>query len=166
MYQNEPPKHRNNAPISIIITTLSAHAYRGELSVVEAIKGILKTMHNFIEVRNGEYWIENPAMEDENFAEKWNDDADKQAQFMRWLKQANEDILIAPLNEHGIHKVSAALEHSFGSSIVKKSVSNLGSETKKSRDDGNLYIAGLSGGLKTTADNTTKKIGGHTFFGK
>jgi len=165
MYQNESSKNKANAPISIIITTLAAHAYDNETNIYGALQGILKKMANFIERRGDEYWVQNPVMHEENFAEKWNVDANKQTQFMRWLEQAKKDILDTPFNEYGIHKLSSSLEHSFGSNIVKKSVADLGNETKMARDNGSLYISGLTGGLTTTVDKATKKVGGHTFFG-
>ena len=33
------------------------------------------------------------------------------------------------------------------------------------RENKTLYVDGLTGGLKTTPTQTTKKVGGHTFFG-
>ena len=50
--------------------------------------------------------------------------------------------------------------------IVQRSLADEGSATKLARDNKTLYIDGLTGGLKTTATQTTKKVGGHTFFGK
>lgn len=166
MYQNAPKVQKDNAPISIIITTLAAHAYNNEASLIEALTSILDNMQNSIEVRNGEYWVENPSMPEENFAEKWNAEPDKQREFARWLAKAKQEILVAPSKVFGLHNISEAMEHSFGSNIVKKSFSDLGYETKDTRDAGNLFIAGLTGGLTTSATEGSKKVGGHTFFGK
>lgn len=41
-----------------------------------------------------------------------------------------------------------------------------GNSIKIARENKSLYVDGLKGGLKTSSTNTTKKVGGHTFFGK
>lgn len=173
MYQNAPEISqnaseisKNNAPISIIITTLAAHAYNNEDSILEALSSILENMQNFIENRDGEYWVANPAMPEENFAEKWNAEPQKRTEFMRWLAHAKREILTVPSEMFGLHNISEAMEHSFGSNIVRKSFSDLGYQTKADRDAGNLYVAGLTGGLTTSSDSGAKKVGDHTFFGK
>ena len=57
-------------PISIIITTLAAQAYRGEAGVYDAIKTLLGTMDCYIEKGDQHYYIPNPSLPSENFAEK------------------------------------------------------------------------------------------------
>lgn len=166
MYRSAPKSQKDNAPISIIITTLAAHAYNNEGSVFEALDSILNNMQNFIENRDGVYWVENPTMPEENFAEKWNAEPQKRTEFVRWLGQAKQEILTAPSEVFGLHKISETMEHSFGSNIVRKSFSDLGYQTKENRDAGNLYVAGLTGGLTTSSDSSAQKVGGHTFFGK
>ncbi len=165
-YHNEPKAKKNHAPISIIITTLAAHAYNNEHSVFEALNNILSNMQNYIEVREGEYWIKNPAMTEENFAEKWNSEPIKRIEFMRWLERAKQEILVAPLELYGLHNISESLQHSFGSRIVEKSFLDLGYQTKENRDKGKLYVSSLKTGLTTSAKSDAKKVGGHTFFGK
>jgi len=166
MYQNAPESQKGDMPISIIITTLAAHAYNNEDSVIVALDNILNNMERFIEIRNGNYWIANPAMPEENFADKWNVEPNKQTEFMRWLAQAKYDIFTRPEKAFGLQNISESMQRSFGSNIVKKSFADLGHQTKVARDEGKLYVAGLTGGLTTTADSGAKKIGGHTFFGK
>jgi hypothetical protein len=166
MYQNAQKSQKDNAPISIIITTLAAYAYNNEESLIDALASILNNMQDYIEIRNGDYWIENPAMPAENFAEKWNAEPNKQQEFARWLAKAKQEILVTPAEVFGLHNLSEAMGHSFGSNIVKKSFSDLGYETKDNRDTGTLYAAGLTGGLISSAAEGSKKVGGHTFFGK
>ncbi len=82
------------------------------------------------------------------------------------LFQMREDmILTAPINVQGLHKVSESLEHCFGHNIVKRSLAEDGNDTKIARENKTLYVDGLTGGLKTAPSQTTKKVGGHTFFG-
>ncbi len=78
-------------PISIIITTLSAHAYNGETTIGATLRSILKNMHLFIKERNGVTWVENPVNPDENFADKWQKTSSKEAKFFNWLERARHD---------------------------------------------------------------------------
>jgi len=166
MYQSASEAEKANAPISIIITTLAAHSYNNEGSVIEALTGVLNTMHNFIEIRGDVYWIANPAMPEENFADKWNVEPDKQVEFMRWLAKAKQDILKTPAEIYGLHNFSETMSHSFGTNIVQKSFASLGNQTKLARDSGSLYASGLTGGLTTTVCDNAKKVRPHTFFGR
>ena len=166
MFLKAPKEQKDNAPISIIITTLAAHAYSNENSIFETLSGILVNMHSYVEIRDGKYWIANPAMPAENFADKWEVEPRQRVEFMRWLNQAREEIIATPSTISGMHNICEAMEESFGVNIVRKSFAELGHEIKASRDDGNLFISGLTGGLTTTATMNTKKVGGHTFFGK
>ena len=61
----------DNSPISVIITTLAAKAYNGEENLYLAICHILNHMEEYIDIRDGIYWIANPVSEEENFADKW-----------------------------------------------------------------------------------------------
>lgn len=58
-------------PISIILTTLSAHAYSGEETIGEALLAILQRMDQFILSDGHKFLIPNPTDPLENFADKW-----------------------------------------------------------------------------------------------
>jgi hypothetical protein len=61
-------------PISIILTTLAAHAYNGEAKISEALFAILNGMERFIgQTLDGNYVVANPSDPSENFADKWRD---------------------------------------------------------------------------------------------
>ena len=123
-------------------------------------------MPKYIERVGDSFVIKNPVMPEENFADKWNEKPEKAQEFYRWLKSARTDILVSPINAQGLHKVSESLEYCFGRNIVKRSFVDDGRATKIARDNKSLYADGLTGGLKTTSSQTSKKVGGHTFFGK
>ena len=123
-------------------------------------------MPKYIEKIGDRYIIKNPVMSEENFADKWNENPEKAREFYRWLQAAKTDILNAPLSAQGLHKVSESLEYCFGRNIVKRSFVDEGNAIKKARDNKSLYVDGLTGGITTTSSQTSKRIGGHTFFGK
>ena len=90
----------DNRPVSIIVTTLAAHAYRQQQHTYEALIQIIKGMPRFIEERAGRWWIANPVHPDENFADKWNETPAKKDAFIKWLRAAEADLLeMADSNE-------------------------------------------------------------------
>jgi len=78
-------------PISIIITTLAAHAYSGEEKIADALYSILARMDQFIEWDGRQYIIRNPSDPLENFADKWPFHPERQEAFFEWLAQARHD---------------------------------------------------------------------------
>lgn len=80
-----------NKPISVIITTLAAHCYNDEATISETLRSILKGMGHFIEDRQGVKWISNPVNPDENFADKWEEDPDKERNFFKWMDKVQRD---------------------------------------------------------------------------
>jgi hypothetical protein len=93
MYQND---EINCCPISIIITTLAAHAYEGEEEIADALVSILSRMENFIQ-RDGQLraTIANPSDPSENFADKWLEFPERETAFYKWLRQAQSDFAAA-----------------------------------------------------------------------
>lgn len=78
-------------PSSIIISTLAAHAYHQEATVTGALFSILSSMHQFIEMRGGVYWIANPSNPKENFADAWETEPERRLAFEDWLDTARKD---------------------------------------------------------------------------
>lgn len=78
-------------PISIIITTLAAHAYSEEPTIALALQSILSNMDRFIEAKDGQAYIANPVNPAENFADKWAEESRKSDNFYAWLDQARQD---------------------------------------------------------------------------
>jgi hypothetical protein len=99
----------NCCPISIIITTLAAHAYRGEEEIADALLSILSGMEAYISRdAQGRAIIANPSDPLENFADKWAEFPERERAFYAWLRQAQRDF---------VHAASLADRHSIGSSL-------------------------------------------------
>jgi hypothetical protein len=83
----------DSKPISIIITTLAARAYRGEVDIGEAIQRCLTDMGGFINSASPR--VPNPVNPAEDFADKWStrDGRTKklESNFWAWLAQARAD---------------------------------------------------------------------------
>lgn len=157
-------KNKDMAPISVIITTLSAHAYNGEESIYEALVSIVTNMHRYIEKREGHYLIPNPARKNENFADKWNENPAIAYAFNNWLKKVRNDVLEEPEKIAGIDSFGDHFRSVFGKAPVNRALKSLGVSTKKAGDSGNLYVNGLTSGLTVSASNGVL-VKGHTFYG-
>lgn len=73
----------DNRPPSILITTLAGRAYDGEPDLFTAVRGVLDNMTQYVERRNDRWWVPNPAHEEENFTDKWNDYPERRKAFYR-----------------------------------------------------------------------------------
>ena len=117
MFEGEP----DHKPISIIITTLSAHAYNEEPTISAALQSILTGMDQHIEYRGDEAWIVNPVNPEENFADKWAEEPKKRENFYNWLEQARHDfalyLLASPFDA-----VPEVLKESLGADLVDRTL--------------------------------------------
>lgn len=80
-------------PISIIITTLAARAYKGEPDIESALSNILLQMATF--VNSGSSVVLNPVYPEENFADRWTMPQYRHLKlrenFKNWVTQAQID---------------------------------------------------------------------------
>jgi hypothetical protein len=78
-------------PISVIITTLAAEAYRGERTIEATLWNVLPAMRLRIADLGPIAEILNPSLPSENFADKWPEAPRKRQMFERWIAQVNTD---------------------------------------------------------------------------
>lgn len=164
---------RKQKPISCIITTLAARAYRGESNLVDAIWGVINRMKDEIEFKYvPEYgkeveWISNPVNVSENFADRWNDnDSCRRNNFYRWLDQLRVDLNDAE-NKTGLQNISESLSSSFGRKPVQDAFSQQGNEMRILTEDNKNSISRSLGilGTATTGLNDVVKVKPHDFYG-
>ena len=88
--------NKDSKPISIIITTLAARAYQGELDIQAALATILSQMGNNVESKYPR--VKNPVNPPEDFADRWSMPQYKhlnlEQNFWNWLTQAQADFEI------------------------------------------------------------------------
>lgn len=156
----------DNSPISVIITTLAAKAYNGEENLYLAICHILNHMEEYIDIRDGIYWIVNPVSEEENFADKWQIYPERKDAFYGWLKKAKRDFITLPMNTVGIDSIASELEKILGEAPVKRAVKKYADDMYKARTNGELYVSGLTGGLTTKESSGSTLVKKHNFYGK
>jgi len=135
MFAEDP----TNKPISIIISSLAAHAYAGEETIGYALLSILSRMEDAIEHDGQKYIIRNPTDALENFADKWEDYPERSAAFYAWLTQAREDFATAGrLVEH--RRMSSVLASRMGQDVTDQA-SNDASQPSGSSGSGLLGAA-------------------------
>lgn len=78
------------APISMILTTLAAHAYEGETGLYQALSDVVNKMPDF--VRSSKPRIPNPVNPAEDFADRWASDIRLEQNFWAWHTQIKADL--------------------------------------------------------------------------
>lgn len=126
-------------PISVIIVTLLTQCYEGLADQgarythpIELLIDLAELMPGMVEIRNGEYWIANPTVHGENFAEKWNDNPALKKAFDTWCEQVIEDLqgILAANNEQLLReKIRAVFGCAGANGSVPPSGSGLTSKT-------------------------------------
>ena len=155
-------------PISIIITTLASKAYQKETNIIEALVNVVNSMEDYIEERfipelgKSIKWIANPVNEEENFADKWLEEPQKQISFYKWLEQVKSDIN-SMTQKRGLHLIQESMVKPFGDKLVAKTFSSYGDKLRKQRESGNLKMAAGTGILGSTGRTSVSQ---HTNFGK
>lgn len=133
-------------PISIILTTLAAHAYNNEENIYETLINLLDRMPLFIKFENGKYRIENPVDPRENFADKWNENPLKAEAFYNWLKTAKADLKYL-LSSNGWDDLTKRGGEIFGELAMRRVMNEYGDEMRGIRENASLRMeqSGLLG---------------------
>lgn len=102
LYFAETEERKAAWPISVIIVTLAGRAFENIwssrrnsfTSPIEVVLAVIEDMPNWItQNENGHYLVCNPALDSENFAERWNtDDGLRASEFFRWHRRLEADI--------------------------------------------------------------------------
>jgi hypothetical protein len=150
-------------PPSVLITTLAAHAYCGETDLVTATLNAVSGMPRHIERVGNRWWVTNPAHDNENFADKWNEYPERRRKFLSWLND-----LTATLNDaegyagKGLDRLVDRLGESFDLGLLRKSAQRMGLETQQFRNSRTLGMSRHTGALTVASGITVPK---HNFYG-
>ncbi len=159
--------NEDDAPISIIITTLAAKAYDGEADLFSLIDGVLLRLPRLVETKGGKFWVQNPVMPEENFAEKW--DNKKYQAFVRWCVKARDDLAVKPLPMK-LPDLVKWLEECLGEKPTRDAYEEILVKHREARKGGQLVVNGCRGGLGIVLSRSTSSsitcVREHTFFGE
>lgn len=164
---------KKQKPISCIITTLAARAYREEEELIDALWGVINRMEDEIEfvfdpnLNKDVEWISNPTNKTENFADRWNDEGSvRRENFYRWLEQVKADLRDAQ-SKTGLQNISESLKNSFGKDAVLKTFSEYANRSRLLTESGQNNIDRKLGvvGTATAGLTSINSIKPHKFFG-
>jgi hypothetical protein len=162
------------APISVIITTLTASSYEYCVrtfvydSELDVLCDVIKHMPNFIEqqTRGGriQWCIWNETTQGENFAERWNTEPERAYAFNEWHAAALADLERITRSE-GLDQLSKNLTEGFGQAPAADVLKAMFANVASARRSGNLALAPRIGLTVAPAMNATP-VRANTFYGK
>lgn len=129
-------KNDDYKPISMIITTLVAKCYNGENDLYSFLCKALSQIASLIERgSNGEYIVKNPVMENENFADKWNEIPEKADAFFQWVNSAYVDFVnLADISLYS--SISKTFKEMFAQKPVDRLMQRYEMYINKEKSDG------------------------------
>tara|TARA_R110001592_G_scaffold22786_1_gene90290 strand:+ start:1105 stop:2235 length:1131 start_codon:yes stop_codon:yes gene_type:complete len=157
MFEDDP----DDKPISIIITTLAAHAYGNEEDIYEALQNIVIGMPAYIQLKEGVSWVPNPVNSEENFADKWEHESQRETKFKSWLDSVRSNLLNA-VEARGLHVLAEQMRPHFGSDAVNRTMKSMGAAAYEERKAGNLHVDPKTGVLGSVG----VQVKDHRFYGQ
>ncbi|WP_416955074.1 hypothetical protein ACNKF0_00835 [Nocardioides sp. T5] len=151
-------------PASVILTTLAARAYTGGDDVYEVLRDVIGRMGGMVEHRDGMWWVPNPVLNTENFADSWARYPKRAAWFFQWLEAATNDFngfgLKAGL-DNSIPRIAA----SFGDRFAKAASAGYSNTLNAARDTQRLQVT--TGGTLAAATGAeySRKVRRNGFAG-
>ena len=160
------------APVSVIVTTLAAWSYANRVrtgvysSELALFVDVVRSMPLFIKKTDVDgriqYIVENETTNGENFAEKWNTNADLPRAFFEWHKALMQTL--ADVQElRGIDRVGKSLSAAFGESVANQALVNLTTKISTARQKG--LLADVPGVGLVTERGGGVPVARNTFFG-
>ncbi len=142
----------DDAPRSVVLTTLAAMHYDGSANVAEALQAILAGIGaQAVAAAPGRIVVLNPTNPDEEFSEAWT--AATYVEFVSFVRSFHGK-LIAASNAQGLDSVATALAEMFGETLVTRVIKAHMHELSAARTsndlrviNGGLAIAPLGGGV-------------------
>lgn len=155
-------KDDEDAPISIIITTLAARAYEGTQSITAALSQLLRQMPLQINrTDSGVPIIENPVNPMENFADKWIKHPRREKCFYEWIAQAQQDV--DRLESALLEDMQPPLTNWVGKRAANIAINDYGQKIQRQRANG-LKVAAATGAIASQSVGAVQSPN-HTFFG-
>lgn len=168
-----PEAQQDDAPISIIITTLAARAYQSLVNrrydnALDMLLDIAEAMPSFVEQRPAypygqESWVANPMNNKENFADKWKANPQREDAFYQWHKNFHTDLNNLSM-QPGIDGIATGLSALLDESLTKSVMNDAARRLNTNRDYGRLTAA-ASGLIASAISKPAVAIPKNTFYG-
>lgn len=150
------------APISIVLTTLAGHHYSGETRPFEALRAIVAKVNASIP-EYGRLVVLNPANPLEDLSERWDDDRDAYAAFVRSMGELS--LQVSAISEKvGMPGSTREIERLLGADPVQKALRSHARALEERRTAGAAAVT-RAGVLTATGLPGTVRVARHTFYG-
>lgn len=153
----------DDAPRSVVLTTLAARHYLGEYRVSDALRSILDGIKGEIRATTGILEVPNPTRSEENFAEAW--DATSYRRFVEFIEAFRTE-LDELQGLEGLDVVTKKLEAMFGVGLASRAVEESGPRLLKARKQGQMRAGktGITIGSAGAASGAPT-VRNHEFYG-
>lgn len=153
-------------PSSIVITTIATLAYKSGDDLYGSLRTVAANMGDHVHFVNGHYVIENPALEDENFADYWDSEPWRPRELDRWIQALKRDIESVPA-ARGNQYVLERIGHILGPKAKAAGAQALGRPLVEARRAGNLRASTGNAMLNVGggAVITSRAVPNHDFHG-
>jgi hypothetical protein len=174
-FSKKPENQRKDAPISIIITTLAAHAYRDCITAnhynneMDLLMDVVENMTRYIKVEKAvppglPVWIVNPTNSKENFAEKWNAHPERITAFDEWHRAVRSDLDMVAAKQ-GLDAIGAGLAQMLGDTVSKQLLTEYTTRVNEFRKRSSLGVA-ASGLIGMAIARPAVAVPKNTFYGE
>jgi hypothetical protein len=153
-----------DAPRSIVLTTLAAQHYDGQRCITDALVGVLDKIVLSIASTPGRLAIPNPANPAERFCEAWANNPEAYHKFVDFL-YALQRRFRKLLGQTGLANIAQSLQILFGESITVKAIEAYTDRMHHERTRQQIHFRTSGVGL-TTATARTRPIPKNTFYGQ
>lgn len=151
-----------DAPRSIVLTTLAGNHYRGQASVFECLLAILNGIATEIAATPGILIVRNPANAAENFAEAWHGNELAYRRFVRFIGEFR-DGLRSLSGKTVAGGLTTELDSLFGVEPTRRAMEGFAQRMEKARADRSLRFAPAIG--LTTIQEHSRPVPRNTFYG-
>jgi hypothetical protein len=156
----------DNAPRSIVLTTLAGRSYAGEPTTVGTFHVIAQRILNEAANANGRLRVHNPANEEELLSEKWEESPESYERFLRWMNRLAgrwSDLLTA----EGIPAIRGIMAELFGEGLATSALEAHAERVQSARIGGSLSVRRKTGVLTSVAAGTgVAPVRSNTFYGE
>ncbi|MEQ8687685.1 MAG: nucleotidyltransferase [Imperialibacter sp.] len=162
IYFNEKPE---NAPTSIILTTLAAQFYDGQASISEAFESIVSSIRNHIQTLypHRPFELPNPVNPGENLADVWEAEPELYQHFISFIEHIYKEW--EELKEsHGIEEEAELMKGMFGEDPYIRAMEAKADSVNQKRENGGLGILS-TGVMVDRAVEKSLPVKPNTFYG-
>lgn len=156
-----------NAPISIVLTTISGLLYQRQGSVNETITAVLEDIYTILK-KGQKLVVKNPMNELEVLSERWDSEPELYKHFVQFIdefrRKWNE---VNELKNVGFIEVTMKLKEMFGEEPINKGLKKQAEFTEALRKSGNLGVAstGVLAAVPSVANKNMVTVKRNTFYG-